>query len=35
VKDIVEGNVDIEEFDKKQAEEEKIDRIKDELRTRE
>jgi hypothetical protein len=35
VKDIVDGNVDIDEFDKKQAEEEKIDRVKEELRTRE
>ena len=35
VKDIVDGNVDIDEFDKKLAEEEKIDKIKDEIKQRE
>ncbi len=35
VKDIVDGTVDIEEFDKKQAEEEKIDKIKDVIKERE
>jgi hypothetical protein len=28
VKDIVDGNVDIEEFDKKQQEEEKLEQVK-------